>query len=338
MASTTEAISFTVYKGSPDKRIVKATTQRDGLVKDEVLIRITHSSLCGTDEHYLGTDMCLGHEGAGVVEKLGPDVKDLKIGDNVAFGYQRSCCGGCSQCLSGLEIFCPSRGFYGFTSLDIGSMASHIPFSESFTYKLDPAISNEAGSAFMCGGATVFNVLDMFNVKPTDRVGIVGIGGLGHLAIQFAAKWGCQVIVFSSTEEKREQAMAYGASEFYATKGVEKFEGVAPIDHLMVTTSQQIDWELYLSIMAAPGTIYPLTVSEDDLKIPYMTFLFGGIRIQASIVAPRVIYRRMLRFAAFHGITATLQRYPLNEAGIEKAMADLREGKTRYRGVLCADL
>lgn len=215
-------------------------------------------------------------------------------------------------------------------------MASHIVFRESFTHKLPPELSNEAGSALMCGGATVFNVLDMFKVKPTDRVGIVGLGGLGHLAVQFAAKWGCKVVVLSATEDKREQAMQLGATEFHVTQDLEELKKVAPIDHLMVTTSVQVPWSLYLSVMASPGTIYPLTVSEDDLKIPYPPFLFSGLRIQASLVAPRVTYKRMLSFAAFHGIGAIVQRYKLDQAGIEQAMADLREGKTRFRGVLCA--
>jgi D-arabinose 1-dehydrogenase-like Zn-dependent alcohol dehydrogenase len=214
-------------------------------------------------------------------------------------------------------------------------MASHTVFHESFTYRLPPAISKEAASALMCAGATVFNILDMFNIKPTERVGIVGIGGLGHLAVQFAAKWGCEVVVFSATEDKREHATQLGATEFRVT-GVEKLEGIAPIDHLMVTTSQQIPWPLYMSLMASQGTIYPLTFSADDLKIPYQPLLSNGLRIQGSIVAPRVIYKRMLKFAEFHGIGPSLQRYRLDEAGIEKAMADLREGKMRYRGVLCA--
>ena len=265
-----------------------------------------------------------------------PTNASLRRGENVSFGYQRSCCEFCPQCLSSLEIYCPSRGFYGFSEKDIGSMASHVVFRESFVYKLPPGLSNEAAAPLMCAGATVFNVFDMYNVKPTERVGIVGIGGLGHLAIQFAAKWGCEVVVFSATEGKREEAMKFGAKEFYPTKGVQKFENITPIDHLLVTTSAQIDWALYLSVMQAPGTIYPLTYSEGDLNLPYQQFLLGGIRVQASIIATRAIMQRMLRFVVFHDIGAVIQRYELDVAGVEQAMADLREGKTRYKGVLSA--
>lgn len=257
-------------------------------------------------------------------------------GGSVVFGYQRSSCGACNQCISSLETFCPARRFYGFSEPDIGSMASHIVFREAFTYELPPGMSPAAGAALMCGGATVFNVLDMYDVRPTQRVGVVGFGGLGHLAVQFAARWGCEVVVFSRTEAKRAEALGYGAHEFHATEGVTSFpkDTVRPIDHLLVTASFQVPWEMYLSVLAKPGSIYPLTVAFDELRLPYVPWLFGGVRVQASIVAPRAIYRRMLAFAAFHGVQATIERYPLDQAGIERAMKELREGKIRYKAIL----
>ena len=364
MDSSSKGYNFVVYKGSKDGRIIQGTTHRDSLQGEEVLLRITHSSLCGTDEHYKTTDMCLGHEGAGVVEALGPGVKNLKVlvrqsnppfspisvtlltnhppsGTAVAFGWQRSSCGSCTQCTTNLETFCPKRGAYGLTDLDVGSMASHTVFRESFLFVIPAPLSNEAAAALMCGGATVFNVLDMFDVRPTQRVGVVGFGGLGHLAVQFAAKWGCQVVVFSATGAKREEALRLGAHEFYVVeeKGLTEFEEgvVGPIDHLLVTTSAQPSWPLYLSVMASPGTVYPLTVAfGEDLCIPYGPFLLSGLRIQASIIASKAILRRMLSFAAFHGIGVVVQRYDIDLDGIERAMADLREGKMKFKGILWA--
>lgn len=211
-------------------------------------------------------------------------------------------------------------------------MASHIVFRESFVYKVPPGIDREAACALMCGGVTVFNIFDMFAVRPTDRVGIVGVGGLGHLAIQFGAKWGCKVVVFSGNEDKREDAMRLGASEFVlVNKETKTLEDITPVQHLIVTSSMQIDWQLYCSV-------YPLTVvgQTDELKIPYLKFLFSGLRVQASIVGSRVTYKRMLEFAAFHGVGAVVKRYQLDLEGIKEAMDDLRKGRVRYKGILCA--
>ena len=143
-----------------------------------------------------------------------------------------------------------------------------------------------------------------------------------------------EVVVFSGTESKKEEAMSLGANEFYATKGLKKIENVAPIDHLLVCTSMQPDWMLYLDIMAPSGTIYPLTVSEGDLTIPYMPIILAGLKIQGSLVAARQIHREMLEFAAVHGIKPIIQKFPLNVDGVEKAFKTLEDGNMRYRGVL----
>ena len=118
-------------------------------------------------------------------------------------------------------------------------------------------------------------------------MGVVGIGGLGHLAIQFASKMGCNVVVFSSTEDKREEALKLGANEFYATKNVDKLEVAHKLDFLLVTTSFLPDWNLYLDVMQKQGTVFPLTVAQGDMSIPYMALLLNGLKIVGTIVSSR---------------------------------------------------
>lgn len=188
----------------------------------------------------------------------------------------------------------------------------------------------------MCGGATVFHVLRSFDIKPTHRVGVIGIGGLGHLAIQFASKMGCEVVVFSGTEAKKEEAMRLGAHQFVATKGRSSLEIGKKIDHLLVTTSSPPDWKVFLPLMAPRGAMYPLSVSGEDLKVPYQTLIDRELRVQGSLVAPRQVHREMLAFAALHGIKPIVEEFEMTVDGIEDAMGRLREGRMRYRGVLVA--
>ena len=326
--------SFTVYRGSPSGKITTSTTSVD-LTPHSVLVRVTHSGLCGTDAHYKHVDMGLGHEGAGIVEQLGSAVTTLAPGQRVGWGYLHGSCGHCKQCLRGAETFCPERHMYGEKELDQGSLATHAVWEEGFLFRIPEEMANEFAAPLMCGGATVFNALQFHGVRATDRVGVIGVGGLGHLAIQFASKMGCEVVVFSGTDSKKEQALELGAKAFYAAKGVKKFTGLErSIDHLLVTTSAQPDWELYLPVMAPSGTIYPLSVSEEKLAVPYMPLIQNGLRIQGSLVAARQVHREMLEFAAVHGIRPIIEEFPMGEKGIEEAFAKLEKGSMRYRGVL----
>ncbi|TVY81785.1 alcohol dehydrogenase [Lachnellula suecica] len=328
-------VDFTVFKGSKGGKIVKSHTKRE-LGHDEVLIKVTHSGVCGTDQHYKEADMVLGHEGAGVVEEVGSAVKTFKKGDSAGWGYQHSSCGHCKQCLTGHETLCPERAMYGSSDLDQGSFGSHAIWKADYIFKIPDSIPREYAAPLMCGGATVFNVLRSFGAKPTDRIGIIGVGGLGHLAIQFAAKMGSEVVVFSTTDSKKEEAAKLGATEFVATKGVSELQVSGKIDHLLVTTSQQPDWKQFLPIMAPGGAIYPLTVSNDDLSIPYMPIIVGELKIQGSLVAARQVHRDMLAFAAHHQIKPIIEQFPMTCEGIEESMQKLDDGKMRYRAVLIA--
>jgi D-arabinose 1-dehydrogenase-like Zn-dependent alcohol dehydrogenase len=152
-------------------------------------------------------------------------------------------------------------------STDLGSLASHAVISETFAFRIPDALDNLYAGPLMCAGATVFEPLYRYGVRAGDRVGIIGIGGLGHLAIQFANKMGCEVVVFSSTDNKREEAMKLGAHEFVATKGKAKLEGVRPIKHLLVTTSAMPDWKLLMPIMAPRSSIFPLVRSGFEVCV-----------------------------------------------------------------------
>lgn len=326
--------SFTVYKGSKGGKIVKSETTKPDLKDDQVLLRVTASGLCGTDEHYKEADMVLGHEGVGVVEEVGPNVKELKKGDRVGWGYEHNSCGHCEKCLTGRETYCPEREMYGMQNLDQGSFASHAVWREAFLFKVPEELTDAEAAPLMCGGATVFNALHAYNVRPTDRVGVMGVGGLGHLAIQYAAKMGCDVVVFSGSDSKKDEAMKLGAKEFIAMKGKSEISISRKVDVLLITTSVMPDWKLIIPALNTNSTIFPLTVAGGDFTFPQMPLITSGITVQGSVVAARQVHRDMLRFSALHGIKPINMEFPLNEKGIEEAMATLRDGKMRYRGVL----
>lgn len=157
---------------------------------------------------------------------------------------------------------------------------------------------------------------------------------LGHIAIQFAAKMGCRVVVLSGTEQKKEEALRLGAHEFVASRGADTLRVYRPVDRLLVTTSVQPDWKLIIPILAPGATIHPLSVSDDDFSIPYMPLLMAGIKVQGSIVASRVVHQRMLDFAALHKIEPIVEKFPMTVDGVTEAMHRLEEGDMRYRGVL----
>ncbi|KAK9334277.1 hypothetical protein LIPSTDRAFT_60100 [Lipomyces starkeyi NRRL Y-11557] len=260
-------LSFTVFKGQPNGIPKKSTTTKpDQLTGDNVFVRVTASGLCGTDLHYKHLDIVLGHEGVGVVEAVGPDCRFLKKGDRVGWGYEVDSCGHCLECLQGKEIFCPERALYGVKNLDQGSFATHAIWREAFLHPIPEGLSDVDAAPLQCGGATMFTALD--NIKPSDTVGILGVGGLGHLAIQFAAKMGCRVVVLSGSDRKRDEAFRLGAHEFIATKGATELKVSWPLNRLLVTAAAPPNWDLILPTMAPRSAIYPLSVASGNFEIP----------------------------------------------------------------------
>jgi D-arabinose 1-dehydrogenase-like Zn-dependent alcohol dehydrogenase len=225
---------------------------------------------------------------------------------------------------------------YGFADLDQGSFGTHAVWRADFLFLIPDSIPREFAAPLMCGGATVFAALANNGVHPTDRVGVIGVGGLGHLAIQFAAKMGLEVVVFSGTDSKKEESLRLGASEFHATKTPGWEKGVGQINHLLVTASFSPDWNVYGPLMAPRGTIYPLTVDRGDFSMPVGHILMNELSIRGSLVAARQVSRDMLAFAALHNIKPIIEKFPMTQVGITEAMKKLEEGHMRYRGVVVA--
>lgn len=190
----------------------------------------------------------------------------------------------------------------------------------------------------MCGGITVFAPLIKYGAKPTDTVRVVGLRGLGHLAVQFARGMGCEVVVFSQTDSKKEDALRLGAFRFVTTQGKRDLTSEVPreITQLIVTTSGMPDWDLFLPILGAGATLFPLTATsmEAKLVIPHMPFLLKGAQVVSSIPSKNT-YSDMLQFAARINIHPLLDREPLSTQGIESLLNRLQSGRIRYRGVLC---
>lgn len=130
-----------------------------------------------TDLHYWHADVVLGHEGVGVVESRGPGCHYLKKGDRVGWGYIHDSCGHCQQCLTGSETYCKERALYGEANLDQGSFAHYAVWREAFLFKIPDGMSDEVAAPLQCGGATIFNALHTYGTKPTETVGIMGVGG-----------------------------------------------------------------------------------------------------------------------------------------------------------------
>ena len=228
---------------------------------------------------------------------------------------------------------------FGLANSDQGSFSTGAVWDSRFVFKIPESMASEDAAPLMCGGWTVWNALIGYNVKPTDHIGIIGIGGLGHLAIQFANKLGCEVTAFSGTESKKTEALSLGAHHFVATKDAKELKVARPLNQLIITTNMHIDWALYHPLLAGRATVFPLQIPEnmgDPLSVPHMPFLIKSINVIYSTNGRHDEYDSLLAFAALHKIKPIVEKFPMTTDGIEMCIKKLESGKMRYRGVLVA--
>jgi len=302
-------------------------------------IRISHCGICHSDVHLVDGDwgmgsypMVPGHEIVGTVTALGPEVRHLEAGARVGVGWQRGACLACDSCIAGDENLCAQN--VATCVGNYGGFADRVRLDSRFAFPIPEGIASENAAPLLCGGATVYSPLRRW-VKPSMRVGVVGIGGLGHLGLQFAAAMGCEVTAISSTPDKEAEARGFGAHHFLATREAKALRSAASsLDFILSTVFATPDWDALLGALRPNGVLCLVGATSEPLAVQAFTLLGGQKTVTGSAIGGRPAIREMLAFAARHGVAAKTQVRPLAEA--DAALGDVRKGRARYRIVLAA--
>jgi alcohol/geraniol dehydrogenase (NADP+) len=307
------------------------------LKQGEIRVAVTHCGVCHTDIHaiddYYGIvefPFVPGHEIVGHVAEVGAAVSDVREGDRVGIGWLGRSCGTCEWCRAGEEQLCmdivPSGVWVPYGGFSTSVVADH-----RFVYPLPPAMPPEVGAVLMCAGVTVYSPLRRYAGQPKPRVAVVGVGGLGHLAIQFAHALGYQVAAISSSPQKRAQALAFGADLFIDSSDPANLRRHDyAFDLLMCTSSGGIPWESLLMILKKRGRL--VLLGFPDVQLNSTDLVAHELSIIGSFLANRATTREALLVAQDHGIAPEIELMPM--AQVNDAIQRVRENKARYRIVL----
>jgi len=304
----------------------------------EVEIAVTHCGICRSDLHLIANDWGIsqypfipGHEIIGAVAAVGSEVRSLEIGQRVGLGWQSNSCGQCEWCLSGQENLCLSSE--GTCVHRHGGFADRVRANARFVVPIPDSLTSEHAAPLLCAGITVYNPMRLRGVNPSSRVGVVGIGGLGHLAIQFARVFGAEVTAFSTSLAKEAEARALGAHHFVNSRESKAMKEVAgSLDFLITTINADQDWSAYLQTLRPNGILWFVGVPPSPVAIHAFPLISGLRTIGGSPVGSPFRLREMLDVAARHGIKATTELFPMDKAN--EAIDKVRKGKVRYRAVL----
>ncbi|KAJ5709449.1 alcohol dehydrogenase [Penicillium malachiteum] len=335
--------TLSVFRGSESGEITQDQISRS-LSSNEVLLEITHASICGTDDIYLQSSQALGHEGVGIVRKKSAGVRSVSVGDRVGVCYIQKVCGKCDLCISGWNQYCQERKRYGADQPQQGCLGDQAIWSAGTLIPIPKSYSSSHAAACMCGGATAWTVLTKYNIQPGQRVGVIGVGGMGHLAVKLSAALGYETVVFSRSFSKREDCTEFGAKEFHILRkeglsddGSASSRKFQPVDHLLVCSSAPEDFSMLMKLVATHGTIYPLTVSLHSVSVPLLAMIDRGIRIQGSLTASTDSIAQMLEFCNENHVYPKIKALSMNREGIERAFQSMKDGQVRYKTILVKD-
>ncbi|KAG0492553.1 hypothetical protein HPP92_005951 [Vanilla planifolia] len=314
---------------------------------DDVTIQILYCGICHSDLHQVKNEWkntvypCLpGHEIAGIVNEVGSNVRKFKVGDKAGVGYLVGSCGSCDGCKQNMENYCPKLIFtYNSTDKDgttsYGGYSNFIVVNQSFVLKLPDNLPMDKAAPLLCAGITVYSPLRSSGLAEHGKhLGVVGLGGLGHVAVKFGKAFGMKVTVISSSASKKDEAIRrLGADAFLVSRDPEQIQAaVGTMDGIIDTVSAKHDLATLISLLKIKGKLMMVGAPDQPLEVPVFPLLFGGKAISGSIIGGIKETQEMLEFAGKHDITAEIELVSASYAN--EALERLAKGDVRYRFVI----
>ena len=301
----------------------------------EVELDVLYCGICHSDLSMINNEWGMseyplvgGHEVIGRIASVGAHVEHLTVGTVVGLGWQSAYCGHCESCDSGDENLCSTA--QGTIVARHGGFADKVRADADSVIPVPDGIDLESAGPLLCGGITVFNPLVQFEVKSTDKVAVIGIGGLGHIALKFLSNWGCEVTAFTSSDSKRDEALSMGAHKTLNSRDEAEIEAAANrFDFIISTVNVKLDWNLYVNTLRPKGRLHIVGAALEPLDIGAMSLIMGQRSISGSPVGSPSTIGKMFDFANRHQIQPQVEMFPMSR--INEAIARLKSGEARYR-------
>lgn len=331
---------------SAGEPLAPTTIERREVGAHDVLIAIEYAGICHSDIHTVNGDwgpqpfpVVPGHEIVGTVQQVGGDVTSHRVGDRVGVGCMVNSCGECDNCRNGDEQYCVKGmiGTYAVTDVDgtttQGGYSTHVVVDAGFVLSVPEGLDPAAAAPLLCAGITTYSPLRRWKAGPGRRVAVVGLGGLGHMAVQIAHAMGAEVTVLSQSLKKQEDGLRLGADHYFATSDPDTFEALASrFDLIVNTVSASIDVNAHLGLLAVDGTLVNVGAPPAPLPVNAMSLIGGRRSFAGSMIGGIAETQEMLDFCAEHGIAAEIEVIGADQ--VNEAYERVLASDVRYRFVI----
>ncbi|KZZ85593.1 NAD(P)-dependent alcohol dehydrogenase [Bacillus sp. SJS] len=330
----------------PDKPFKEAEITRRDLDSKDVLIEIKFAGICHSDIHTahgewgeVNYPLVPGHEIAGIVTDVGPEVTKYKVGDRVGVGCMVDSCGECENCRKGEEQYCLKGNIPTYAGVDKygeptqGGYSTHIVVVEDFVLSIPDNIELDAAAPLLCAGITTFSPLHHWKAGPGKKVAVVGLGGLGHMAVKIAHAMGAEVTVLSQSLKKKEDGMRFGADDYHATSDPVTFEKLAgKFDLIINTVSAKLNLDAYLSLLTLDGSLVNVGAPAEPLSLNVFSLIAHRRSFAGSLIGGIRETQEMLNFCAEHNIAPEIEVISADE--IDEAYKRVMASDVKYRFVI----